>query len=109
MPVFRPVLPPSVGSSASIGVPLDSRYSRIFSTASGRWLDVGGVGELRVGHDRGGIAVDERRRGSPPPSEPAGLDAGVVELAPLADDDGAGADDEDGVDVGAFGIALVAA
>ena len=33
----------------------------------------------------------------------AGLGAGVVELAGLADDDGAGADDEDLLDVGALG------
>jgi hypothetical protein len=35
----------------------------------------------------------------------AGLGAGIVELAGLADDDGAGADDQDGLQVGAFGHA----
>ncbi|MEI6398974.1 MAG: hypothetical protein WCO71_09405, partial [Pseudomonadota bacterium] len=33
----------------------------------------------------------------------AGLNAGVVELATLADDDGAGTDDEDAFDGGVFG------
>ena len=33
----------------------------------------------------------------------AGLRAGIIELARLADDDRAGADDEDAVDVGALG------
>jgi hypothetical protein len=37
--------------------------------------------------------------GSPPREGLAGLGAGVVELAALADDDRAGADDEDGLDV----------
>ncbi len=55
-------------------------------------LDVGRVGELRVGHDRGRVGVDQA---DPQPlglEHPAGLGAGVVELARLADDDRPGAD-----------------
>ena len=58
-------------------------------------LDVGGVGELRVGHDRRRVGVDQA---DPEPSgaqHPAGLGAGVVELAGLPDDDRPGADDQD--------------
>src|SRR5690606_10234970 len=50
---------------------------------------------FRVGHDRGRVAVDQDG------AEPFGLErlarlgAGIVELAGLPDDDGAGADDED--------------
>ena len=58
-------------------------------------LDVGGVGELRVGHDRRRVGVDQD---DPEPlglEHPAGLGAGVVELARLADHDRAGADHQD--------------
>ena len=58
-------------------------------------LDVGGVGELRVGHDRGGVGVDQDDADALLAQHPAGLGAGVVELAGLADDDRAGADDQD--------------
>ena len=58
-------------------------------------LDVRPVGELRVRHDRGRIRVHEDHLVAFLLQRLAGLDAGVVELAPLADDDGAGADEED--------------
>ena len=35
----------------------------------------------------------------------AGLGAGIIELAGLADDDGAGADEQDLLEIGAFGHA----
>ena len=69
----------------------------------GERLDVGAVGQLGVGHDRGRIAVDQDHL------EPFGaqrldrLGARVVELAGLADDDRPGADDEDALEVGASG------
>jgi len=66
-------------------------------------LDVGAVGELRVGHDGGRVGVDEDDAVALLAQGLAGLDAGVVEFAGLADDDGAGADEEDGFEVGAFG------
>ena len=58
-------------------------------------LDVGGVGELGVGHDRRRVAVDEDDPQALRAEHPAGLRAGVVELGGLADDDRPGADDED--------------
>src|SRR5690606_7116375 len=62
-------------------------------------LDVGGVGELGVGHDRGRVAVDQRHPQPLGLEHPARLGAGVVELARLADDDRAGPDDQDGLQV----------
>ncbi len=66
-------------------------------------LDVGAVGELRVGHDGGRVRVDEDDAVALFAKGLARLRAGVVELARLADDDGAGADEEDRADVGAAG------
>ncbi len=63
-------------------------------------LDVGRVGELRVGHDRGGVRVDERDPQAFLAQHTAGLSAGVVELAGLTDDDRTGADDQDVGEIG---------
>ncbi len=62
-------------------------------------LDVGGVGELRVGHDRGRVAVDQDDPQTLLAQHAARLGARVVELAGLADDDRAGADHHDRLDV----------
>ncbi len=66
-------------------------------------LDVGAVGELRVGHDGGRVGVDEHDAVAFLLERLAGLRAGIIKLARLADDDRAGADDEDAVDVSALG------
>ena len=62
-------------------------------------LDVRRVRELRVGHDRGRVGVDQDHPDALGLEHPAGLGAGVVELAGLADDDRPGADHQDGLDV----------
>ncbi len=62
-------------------------------------LDVGGVGHLRVGHDGGGVGVDQHDPVALLAQRLAGLGAGVVELAGLADDDRTGADNEHAFDV----------
>src|SRR6266567_2009447 len=64
-------------------------------------LDIGGVGQFRIGHDRGRIGVDQDDAKTLFLQRLAGLGAGIVELARLADDDGAGPDDQDRLDVGA--------
>ena len=69
----------------------------------GQRLDVGRVGHLGVGHDGGRIGVHQDDAIALAAQRFAGLHAGVVELAPLADDDRAGAEDQDGADVSAFG------
>jgi hypothetical protein len=66
-------------------------------------LDIGGVGEIGVGHDRRRIGVDQ--------DDPIALGferldrlrAGIVELTGLPDDDRPCADDQDRGDVGPFG------
>ena len=85
------VWPPTVGSSAS-GLSRSMIFAR---TSDGQRLDVGAVGQLRVGHDRRRIAVDEDDLEPLGAQRLAGLRAGVVELARLPDDDRAGANDED--------------
>ncbi len=98
------VWPPRVGRIAS-GFSLAMIVSM---TSGGDRLDVRGVGEVRVGHDRGRVGVDEDDADALLAEHPAGLGAGVVELAGLTDDDGgAGSDDEDGVDVVALGHYLL--
>ena len=63
-------------------------------------LDVGDIGRARVGHDRGRIAVDQDHPKAFLAQRLAGLSAGIVELAGLADDDRAGPDDENAGNVG---------
>ena len=95
---FSAVWPPMVGSSAS-----GRSLAMIFSThLPGDRLDVGDVGHLRVGHDRRRVGVDQDDPVALFAQRLAGLGAGIVELAGLADDDRAGADDQDAVDVGAL-------
>ena len=66
-------------------------------------LDVGPVGHLGVGHDRGRVRVDQDDLVPLLAQRLARLGARVVELARLADDDRPGADDQDLVDVGTLG------
>src|SRR5213075_845660 len=56
-----------------------------------------------VGHDRGGVAVDEDRPDTFSAERPTRLGAGVVELGRLADDDRSRADDQDGRGTGHAG------
>ena len=66
-------------------------------------LDVGAVGDLRVGHDGRRIRVGQHHFIALRLERLAGLRAGVIELRRLADDDGPGAEDQDFRDVSAFG------
>ena len=106
MPILRSdsaelsaVCPPMVGSSASGPLLLDDLGHDLGRDR----LDIGGVGEIRVGHDRRRIGIDQDDPVALFLQRLAGLGAGIVELAGLADDDRAGADDQDRFDVGAFG------
>ena len=66
-------------------------------------LDVGGVGELGVGHDRRRVRVHQDHPVALVLERLAGLRARIVELAGLADHDGAGPDHHDRGDVAAAG------
>ena len=65
-------------------------------------LDVDRVRRFRVGHDRRRIRIDEHDAKAFLLERLAGLRAGIVELAGLADDDRARADDEDRAEVSSF-------
>ena len=62
-------------------------------------LDVGRGGELRVGHDRRRVGVDQDDLEALLEQHLAGLDAGIVELGGLADHDRPGADQQDLLEV----------
>ena len=66
-------------------------------------LDVGRVGQLRVGHDRGRVGVDQDHPVALGFERLDRLSAGVVELAGLTDHDRARADHQDRLDVRASG------
>ena len=65
-------------------------------------LDIGGVGETRIGHDRRRVRVREDDSIALFLQDSACLGTGVVELTGLTDHDRAGADDEDRFDIGAL-------
>ena len=58
-------------------------------------FEIDRVGDLRVGHDRGRVAVDQDRPDPLAAERAAGLRAGVVELGRLADDDRPRPEDQD--------------
>ena len=62
-------------------------------------LDVGPVRHVRVGHDGGGVRVDQHDAIAVLAERLAGLGSRIVELASLPDDDRAGPDDHDRGDV----------
>ncbi len=78
-----------------------------FDELGGNRLDIGAVGHVGVGHDRGRVGVDQDDAIPFLAERLAGLGAGVVELASLADDDGAGADDQDRLEVSSLGHDVV--
>ena len=66
-------------------------------------LDIGSVGHLRVGHDRGRVRVDQHDLVALLAQGLARLGPRVVEFARLADHDRTGTDDQDLVDVRTLG------
>ena len=71
------------GEQALRPLPGDDRLDGL----DGQRLEVDGVRDRRVGHDRGRVRVDEDRPDALGAQRAAGLRAGVVELGRLADDD----------------------
>ena len=66
-------------------------------------LDIGCVRRVRIGHDRGRVRIDEDDAIALLAQRLARLHPGIVELASLPDNNGPRADDQDRVDIGAFG------
>src|SRR3546814_3655717 len=64
---------------------------------------ISGVGKVGIGHDRRRVGVDEDNAIALLLERLDRLRPRIVELARLTDNDRAGADDEDGLDVGSFG------
>ena len=71
----------------------------LFEIFVSEWLDVGAVGEIRIGHDRRRVRVRQHNFVALSLERLAGLRAGVVELRGLANDDRSGADDQNFRDV----------
>ena len=109
-PIQRPVARQRHGD-VERGLPAHGRQERVGALSRddlgddrGRdRLDVGHVRRLRVGHDRGRVGIDQDHPVAFLAQRLAGLRAGIVELAGLADHDRPGADDQDRAKVGAFG------
>ena len=62
-------------------------------------LNIGNISSLGVSHDGGGIGVDQHDLVTKLAQSLTGLRAGVVKLTGLTNDDGAGADDKNLVDI----------
>ncbi len=65
-------------------------------------LDIGGVGQLRVGHDRRRVRIDQHDPVAFGFEGLARLRARIIEFARLSDHDRPGADDQDALDIGAL-------
>src|SRR3954464_10858964 len=65
-------------------------------------LNIGAVGEFRIGHDGGRIGIHEHDAVTLLAQSFASLGAGVIKFASLADDDRTSANYQDGMNVGAL-------
>ncbi len=82
-------------------------FSMILATVATDRLDIGGVGHGRVGHDGGRVGVHQNHPVTLFAQRLTGLGTGVVELAGLADNDRAGAEDQDAFNVCTFWHAVL--
>jgi len=95
---LSPVCPPTVGSRAS-----GRSWAMICSTHDRQWLHIGGVGQVRVGHDGGRVAVHQDDAIPLSAQSLHRLRPAIIEFACLANDDGPGAKNQNGMDVSTFG------
>ena len=101
---------PQIERAVERGLPAHSRQDRIralfgddfFHRLPGDGLDVGDIGRVRVGHDGGGVAVDQDDFVALLAQSLAGLHARIVKLARLPNDDGPSPDDQDAVNIFTF-------
>ncbi len=66
-------------------------------------FDVGHIRETGIGHDRSRVRIDQHDLVAQGSQSLAGLGSGIVEFTSLPDDDGAGTDDQNFMDVLASG------
>src|SRR5208282_1261085 len=76
--------------------------NNLFQILACQRLNISSIGRLGIGHDGGRVRVREHDFKALRLERLASLRAGVVELSRLADDDGAGAKDQDFRDVSSF-------
>ncbi len=108
--LFQHSMPGEVERAIQCGLPPHGRQQRVGALLlddlrhhlPGDRLDVGHVRHVGVGHDGRRVGVDQDDLVAFFLQRLAGLCAGIVELARLADDDGPRADDKDAVDVCSF-------
>ena len=109
--LLQDAAPPQFHGGVQAGLAAERRQQRVgffllddFLDHFGRdRFDVGGVGELGIGHDGRRIGVDQHHLKAFLAQRLAGLGPRIVKLARLADDDRAAADNQNLVDVGSFG------
>ena len=73
-----------------------------FNNLCGQWLDIGGVGSSRVGHDRCRVRVGQNDAITLFTKDATSLRARVVKLAGLANDDGSRPNHQNRFEVGAL-------
>ena len=78
-------------------------FDNLGNDFGGNRLNISRVGHIRIGHDRRRIGVDEDDAIALFAQRLARLRSRIIKLARLPDNDGAGADDEDGFYVSTFG------
>ena len=90
------------GREQGIGVFL---LNDLLYDVQGDRLDIGAIGQFRIGHDRGGVAVDQHDTIALLAEGLTGLRAGIIELAGLPDDDRPRTDQQNRMNVGTPGHA----
>jgi len=67
--------------------------SDLLNDFRGDRLDIGGIGQIGIGHDGGRVGIDQNDPVTLGLQCLAGLRPGIVKLTGLTDDDGSGTDD----------------
>jgi len=91
---FQPMIDSSINTSVTgdWSNPLRTKASN--SPRLGQGRDVGSIRRVGIGHDGGGIGVDEHDLVAPFAKRLTGLSAGIIEFASLANDNGPRTDQE---------------